>query len=233
MARRGAKPKRREVVWSPEFAYAVGLMTSDGCLSNDERHLSLVSKDIEQIENLKRCLNLKVKIGIHRAGARMHNRTYHRIQWGDVVLYNFLLDIGLTPHKSRTVGMLAIPDTYFFDFLRGSFDGDGSFYSYYDPRWKSSFMFYLTFLSASPRHIEWLRESAERFSGVRGHISTSGKLGHRIQSLRYAKKEALLLLERMYKNPKAVSLSRKKLKIAHALRIVGKSLPKSRKNLTK
>src|SRR3990167_4467726 len=159
MGLRGPKPKRREVVWSPELAYAIGLIATDGCLSNDERHLFFVSKDLEQIKNIKKCLGLKVKIGIHRAGARFNNKKYHRVQWGDVTLYKFLLDIGLMPNKSQKLGALIIPDEYFFDFLRGSFDGDGSFYSYFDPRWKSSFMFYLNFTSASPEHIDWLRHT--------------------------------------------------------------------------
>ncbi|MDP2651744.1 MAG: hypothetical protein Q8O94_01265, partial [bacterium] len=175
MGLRGPKPKRREVVWSPKLAYAIGLIATDGCLSNDGRHLFFVSKDIEQIKNLKKALGLKVKIGIHRAGARMKNRLYHRVQWGDVFFYNFLLGIGLMPNKSRVLGVLSIPDEYFYDFLRGSFDGDGSFYSYFDPRWKSSFMYYVSITSASSSHIDWLRETLRRLLGVDGHISKVGE----------------------------------------------------------
>lgn len=236
MAKRGPKPKRKEVIWSPELAYAIGLIASDGCLSNDGRHLFFVSKDIEQIQNLKKCLELKVKIGIHRAGVRMKNRTYHRVQWGDVFLYNFLLSIGLMPAKSKVLGALAIPDEYFFDFLRGSFDGDGSFYSYFDPRWKASFMHYLNFTSASRAHIDWLRETLHRLLGVKGHISKMGGIGkerHLICNLRFAKKESLLVMNAMYSTPCSVHLSRKLLKIERALRIVGKSLSVVRRNSTK
>src|SRR3989344_7610654 len=236
MGLRGPKPRRREVVWSPELAYAVGLIASDGCLSSDGRHLFFVSKDLEQINNLKKCLGLRVKIGIHRAGARMKNRTYHRVQWGDVVLYAFLLDIGLMPNKSKILGALAVPDEYFFDFLRGSFDGDGSFYSYFDPRWKSSFMYYLNFTSASFTHIDWLRETLHRLLGVRGHISKmggEGKSRNFIANLRFAKKESLLVLNAMYSTYGGIHLSRKRLKIERALRIVGKSLLVGQKKLTK
>ena len=215
------------MVWSPEFAYAIGLIASDGCLSNDGRHLFFVSKDLEQIKNLKKCLGLEVKIGIHRAGVRMKNRTYHRVQWGDVFLYNFLLSIGLMSNKSKVIGALAIPDEYFFDFLRGSFDGDGSFYSYFDPRWKASFMYYLNFTSASLPHIDWLRETLNRFLGVKGHISKNGgieKSRNVICNLRFAKKESLLVMNAMYSTLCPVHLSRKRLKIERALRIVGESL---------
>ncbi|MCX6788017.1 MAG: hypothetical protein NT108_02550 [Candidatus Kaiserbacteria bacterium] len=166
----------------------------------------------------------------------MKNRTYHRVQWGDVVFYAFLLGIGLMPNKSKVIGALTIPDEYFFDFLRGSFDGDGSFYSYFDPRWKSSFMYYLNFTSASPPHVDWLRETLYRLLGVRGHISKMGGKGeerHLIGNLRFAKKESLLVMNAMYSTPCPIHLSRKRLKIERALRIVGKSLSVASKNLTK
>lgn len=218
------------MVWSPELAYAIGLIATDGCLSKDGRHLDFTSKDKDQILALMRCLHLEhLKIGLKNRG--QPNEAF-RVQWGSVLFYTFLLDIGLMPNKSKVLGALNVPDEYFFDFLRGHFDGDGSFYSYYDPRWKNSFMFYLTFLSASAEHIRWLRESIQRLGGVRGHISLSGKQGHKMSSLRYAKKEALRLLVRLYPNKKTICLRRKRLKIERALGIVGESLPGNGKRLT-
>jgi hypothetical protein len=223
MGKRDPKPKGKEIVWTPEFAYAVGLITTDGCLSPDGRHLLIVSKDIEQIENIVRCLDLNVKIGSTYGSFR--KKKYHRVQWGDVRLYQFLLGIGLTPRKSLTLGAIAVPDMYFFDFLRGAFDGDGCFYSYFDPRWRSSFMFYLQFTSASPNHIQWLRDTLFRLSSVQGHISrvSMKKETNGCETLRYAKREALEVMRRMYERP-GPYLSRKRLKIDEALRIVGKSL---------
>lgn len=223
------------MVWSSELAYAIGLITTDGCLSSDGRHLILVSKDIEQLKNLKKCLGLKVIIGSHSSGRKSEATPYYRVQWGDVVLYNFLLSLGLTAKKSLTLGALSIPDGYFFDFLRGSFDGDGSFYSYYDPRWKSSFMYYLNFTSASAVHIQWLRESLKKFLGVEGHISRSKETEtrHELLTLRYAKRESLKVLNAMYAQSGAICLSRKRLKITRVLRIVGESLPDVGRKLTK
>jgi hypothetical protein len=219
MGLRGPKPKRREVVWSPELAYAVGLIASDGCLLNDGRHLDFTSIDIEQIKNISRCLGLgHIKIGTKNEG------TAFRLQWGDVTLYNFFLSIGLMPNKSRRIGALQIPEHLFFDFLRGSFDGDGSFYSYYDPRWKSSFMYYLSFNSASASHIAWLRTTLKHLLNVEGHISRTKNSC--LESLRFAKREALVVLGAMYSTGCNTHLKRKRLKIGRALRILGKSLPK-------
>ena len=35
--------------WTSELAYAVGLLTTDGSLSKDGRHIDLTSKDVEQL----------------------------------------------------------------------------------------------------------------------------------------------------------------------------------------
>lgn len=218
MGERGSKPKSKvEIKWSANFAYAIGLLTADGCLYNDKRHISLVSNDFEQIKNFKKCLNLKdIKIGLSKSGQK--NNTSYRIQFGDVLFYKFLQEIGLSSAKSKTIGKVDIPEDYFFDFLRGVFDGDGCFYSYWDSRWKSSHMFYLTFSSASLINIRWLQKEINFKTHTLGHISKSLTKSS-IYNLRYAKRESLVIIEKMYYNPRVVCLSRKKLKIQRALKV--------------
>ena len=63
MGKRGPKPKGKvKIEWSPNFAYAIGLLATDGCLYNDGRHISFVSKDLELVEMFKKILGLEVKI---------------------------------------------------------------------------------------------------------------------------------------------------------------------------
>jgi len=221
MGLRGIKPKGKvQIVWSPEFAYAIGLITSDGNLSSTGRHIIFVSKDKEQITNFLHCLKIAVKVGKTFSGAS--GVWVHRVQFGDVLFYRYLLSIGLSPAKSKTLGALQIPNRYFFDFLRGVFDGDGSTYSYWDKRWKSSFMFYLCFVSASKVFTDWLRSKIKKFVGAEGHISKDGK-GSTFQ-LKYVKTESLKIFKKMYRSKKAVCLSRKRLKIQKTLGIVDQSL---------
>src|SRR3989344_4725782 len=181
--RRGPKPKELiNTKWSANLAYAIGLLTTDGCLAKSATLIDLTSKDREQLNNFNHCIGL----------------------------------------KSKTLGEIKIPDKYFYDFLRGCFDGDGCFYSYRDKRWKSSFMFYTEFASASPTFIEWIRNKNKEFLSINGHISKSKMKS--TQQLKYAKRESLLLLERMYHCQDLVCLSRKRLKIAKVFDSIGLSV---------
>src|SRR3989344_6346273 len=191
MKKRGVKPKGKvDITWSANFAYAIGLLASDGCLQNDSRHIDLTSKDREQLENFLRAVSIKVKITNKNSSL---SKKYLRVQFGDVLFYKFLLNIGFTPAKSKTIGAIIIPPKYFFDFLRGSFDGDGTFYSYWDPRWRSSFMFYTVFASASHKHIDWIRRELFNRLKVKGHIARDSKKS--TYQLRYAKNESFKILK--------------------------------------
>ena len=207
------------IQWSPKFAYAIGLLTTDGSLSKSGRHVDLTSKDREQLVNFMTCLNIRVKIGKKINGLK---QGCLRIQFGDVLFYKFLLSIGLFPNKTKTLGAIKIPQELFFDFLRGHLDGDGSFYSYFDPRWRASYMFYTVFISASKNHILWLQSELFKLLRIRGYIKKSE--GDSVYNLRYAKAESLKLLPKLYYNRRAVCLSRKRIKIEKALAVSGITL---------
>ena len=216
MGKRGPQPKGKvKIKWSANFAYAIGLLVTDGCLYNDGRHIAFVSKDLEQIYNYMKSLNIEEHIGKNKSGYK--NKESFRVQISDVLFYDFLIKIGIFPHKSRTIKNIKIHPKYFFDFLRGCFDGDGCFYSYWDPRWKSSYMFYIEFVSASKKHIDWLRSILKNNINIVGHIS--GTEESSVYQLKYAKKEALEIINKMYYNPDVVCLNRKRIKIQKALKI--------------
>jgi hypothetical protein len=222
MVKRGPKPKELvNTKWRPELAYAIGLIATDGNLSKDGLLIDLTSKDREQLENFSKCLGVKFKISNKSSGSGIKHK---RIQFKNRIFYDFLVSIGLTPRKSLTMSKLDIPPKYFFDFLRGCFDGDGCFYSYYDPRWRSSHMFYLEFASASLEHVVWLQREIKKRINVLGHITR--KKEKVFFQLKYAKKEALEIIKKMYYSPSVVCLSRKKLKIQKALEVERKQQKK-------
>lgn len=197
-----------ELQWNNNFAYAVGLLTSDGCLSSDGRHLDLTSKDKEQIVNFMKCLGLKNKIG-RKTREKEKIKKYYRVQFGDVKLYRFLCSIGLEARKSKTLERVDIPIEFFADFLRGLFDGDGSFRACMHP--ESQYPQIRTrFISASPKFIRWLRHEIREILNIKGFIVTTP----RVEVLEYAIADSLKLLSYLYYSPGVVCLSRKFQKIS-------------------
>lgn len=203
------------IEWSSNFAYAIGLLTADGCLSKDKRHIDLTSKDKSQINLFKKCLCLQTKISKKYSGAG--NLSYHT-QFGDVLFYRFLENIGLTSAKSKTISSVLVPSKYFIDFLRGYFDGDGSSYSFYDRVYEKSYRFYITFTSASPKFFDWLRMELDSRLGIKGSLGYNHNNPY--VQLKFSKKQALVLVKRMYYSDTVPCLRRKRLKIQQSVRII-------------
>jgi len=204
MAKRGPEPLAVDTTWTPELAYVVGIFASDGNLGRDSAYLDVTSTDREVVENVKKILKLdKVKVGVKRSG---NGDRAFRVQFKRVNLHAWFTSIGLHPNKSKTIGPLNIPDDFFFDFLRGVWDGDGCIYAFWDPRWRSSYMFYISFASASPAFLEWLQESTRRLIGVVGKIGGAGKGAMQV---RYAKKEARTVFNAMFHQKELPCLKRK------------------------
>jgi len=226
MGKRGPQPgtvSRRNISqdWTPELAYAIGLLATDGCLSPAGHLVDLTSKDKEQLENFSKCLRADFTIGTK--AAKIEKRISFRVQFKNVMFYQFLETIGLTPRKSKTIGRLNIPPMFLWDFLRGVYDGDGCSYSYWDTRWRSSFMFYTSFVSASHDFVKWLQDEIQAQAGVLGRIEAP-KSARAVFQLRYAKKGSLVVLRRMYHRKEVVCLSRKRLKVEKFLATVGEQL---------
>ena len=202
--------------WSPELAYAVGLITTDGNLSKDGRHIDFTSSDLQLIRTFKKCLFLNNRVG--RKYGSFADTISYRLQFSHVKLYRWLLKIGLTPNKTFNLGKINVPRRYFRDFLRGHLDGDGSIVTYTDrymkykgTRYKYQRL-YLTFYSSSPKHIEWLQSTIENFFNFKGSL-TNWKHKNRkrpLWKLRFAKNDSLKLLSWIYYKANLPCLHRKR-----------------------
>ncbi len=207
----GFLQRKVKIEWSSNFAYAIGLIASDGCANKDGKKIWLSSKDLELVEKFRKALSLNNKIGKYARGGEIEKR-YFYLSFGDVAFHRFLGDIGITPAKSRTIKLVSVPKEYFADFLRGLFDGDGTFYSFWDIRWKSSFVFKLSFASASINFISWLKEKLTEFYGVKGYIHK----GVGVLNLEYVKGDSARLFAAMYYKKELLFLNRKYLKMKDA-----------------
>lgn len=207
------------LVWTGNLAYVVGLMATDGNLSRDGRHLSISSQDVDLLQTVRRCLNLRASI---TPCSRL--RRCHHIQWGDRKLYEWLLTIGLMPAKSLRLGPLAIPDEFFRDFVRGCIDGDGSIVTYLDrfnasknPKYVYDRLF-VSLVSASPRFLRWMQLNVLRLRGLSGHLTVrQSQKHHDLWRLRWAKRESHSLLTWIYYAPNVPALRRKRERAERAM----------------
>lgn len=166
--------------WTPEIAYAVGLLATDGNLSPSGRHVSVSSAERELLETFLRCVGRRAKIGHVEGGYGTHGL---RVQIGDVGLYRWLQSIGLTPRKSLTLGSINVPDELLAHLLRGLLDGDGSI-----------------------KHAEWVRERIGTRYGLSGGLWCEDGM----YQLTYAKRASLRLLPLLYPDPDVPCLQRKR-----------------------
>jgi hypothetical protein len=172
--------------------YFVGLITTDGCLSSDGRHINFTAKDDQFLEGLKKVLSLENTIRSKHKG----EKKCFFIEFGNREFYDFLLSIGLTPKKSLTLGELKIPDSGFADFLRGVIDGDGSIRSWIHPT-NGNEQWSLRVYSGAQVFIEWLQRKTEELFLAKGRIHFRKK-GNGLYTLKFGKLAAQRILSRCY-----------------------------------
>jgi len=206
---RGPQPTARvSRQWSDKLAYVIGLVTADGNLSPDGRHITFVSADLELHETYKQCLGISNKTGRH--GSAFHTT------FGDVVFYRWLLGIGLMPKKTFRVKKVDVPDKYFADFARGFLDGDGSITVYLDKynvrkHQKKKYAYwrlYVRLHSGNRPLLEWMQDKIKELLSIKGTIVASGS----IWAIQYAKRESLRFLSWVYYHRNAPCLERKRAK---------------------
>ena len=209
--RRRAGGSPIDTTWTPLLAYAVGLIATDGCVSNNS--VSVVSGDREMLETFKSCVSRAGRIGRHGQNA------WH-VYVSSVDFCRWLATIGIHPRKSLTLGSIAVPDEFFFDLARGLLDGDGSVTNFIlnpggvakrYPNYRYE-RINVVFRSASRDHVEWIRSTMQRLLGVETallrepiRVPTS-----RMYTLRYGKHATLRILARFYADPESPCLRRKR-----------------------
>jgi hypothetical protein len=203
----------------------VGLIATDGNLARKRAAITIVSKDTDLLETVRRCLGLITPIKPHGGG---YGNRCHHLAWHDRSFYEWLRGIGLTPAKSLTLGPLSVPDEYFADFFRGCIDGDGSIRVYtdrYHVRKCERYVYerlYVSIVSASQPFVEWLQMSVRRLTGAAGSMTVSHRQGaHPLWELRYAKAQSIRLLTWMYHAPDVPCLNRKREKAGRFLMPLG------------
>jgi DNA-binding Lrp family transcriptional regulator len=202
-------PKDVLSTWSPELAYVVGLVTTDGNLKSDRPDVSFASTDIEIVEAYRRIL--KVNAPIYVTQSDKGHKPLHRVCINDPAYRTFLENVGLMPVKAKRLGVLGIPDVVFRDFLRGCIDGDGSIrvavykqavYKDGDRR-----LLVVTLYSSSLPFLKWVRNTVERLTGLRCNVNANRKS---CDSLTSSGLRAVSLLRWIYYKSDLACLTRKR-----------------------
>ena len=193
------------LTWSDEMAYLVGLTATDGCLITGRRAINFKSGDGQLVEMYLRLLGRKNRVKSHPTA---NGGVAYFTQFHDSRLYEWFKSVGLTPRKSLTIGALSVPDGVFIALARGLLDGDGSIinkiYRADTGRRDDYYWECLTtrFISASRKHLEWLRS---RFLATTGRIGTLGVATtkprgnrHLMFELEFGKRSSLVLLPLLY-----------------------------------
>lgn len=119
---------------SPQKAYFLGILASDGCIYRREGHQGMVSislqeKDIEILENFKQELNTTKPILIV-SDKRRENTRMASLQITSDKMCNRLLELGIGVRKTFDLSIKDIasniPKSLISSFILGYFDGDGS-----------------------------------------------------------------------------------------------------------
>ena len=202
----GNRQNKVKLTWSDNFAYVIGIIATDGNLSKDLRHIIITSKDYEMMLNCKKCLGIENKISKKVRGGEKEKK-YYVLQFGDINFYNFLLELGLTSRKSKTISELKIPFEYFPHFLRGCIDGDGSLSISYHPE-SIHPQYKIRIYSASKNFLDWILFCCKKtFTLKGGTISKFGK--NYVYTLRFGKADSIEITKTIYQK-NVICLSRKK-----------------------
>ena len=189
--------KRKELnIKGANLWYLVGLITTDGCLLSDGRHIDITAKEYKFLDKLNSRLGIRNKICVKNKGKI--NEAY-AINFSNRNLYEFLLSIGLTPCKSLTQDEVIVPDEFFCDFLRGIIDGDGCIRNWIHPTNKGE-QWSLRIYSSSLAFVEWLRREIEYLFKARGrlHKDAKEKPFADLFILKYGKMAAQWIIKRCY-----------------------------------
>lgn len=163
--------------WSPQMAYVLGLIYSDGTIEDVRKssrtcYLGITSKDKDLVldvqkvmssqHNLYRRREHKYKFPNQRIGISKENWT---LRIGSKKLFDDLIKLGLEPRKSLSLKFPKISNEYVNFFIRGYFDGDGSI-STYIPKGRKSYRVRITFTCGSKLFLESLSKRISKMLRV-------------------------------------------------------------------
>jgi len=205
--------------WTPEMAWVLGVIATDGCLRAphvDPRTglrtgglVAITQKEPEILEKVLSSMGATARI--HFRPARQFGSVLagavHYVHIHDKSVFDALVRLGLTPRKSRTLVFPEAPAPVLRHFIRGCWDGDGSI----SVNTRANGLV-CSFVSASKAFMMSLVEHL-RANGIDVYRVYAGRQprGGAIYQIKLTGQRALRLCHWMYANvPDGLALSRKR-----------------------
>lgn len=200
------------------MAYILGFIVTDGCLvehKNGYHCLNITNKNKDILKKILTAMGSNHKISVKSRGG-IPKLKYFQMQIRDRTIYADLLNLGLTPRKSKTVRMPNVSPIFFGDFVRGCFDGDGSVSIWREPRWRHTWQIKASFYGGSKLFLVALKE----YLMILGSLSkgTINKC-RRCHKLHYGIEDSIKLYRFIYRNGNSICLKNKKEKFEHFKRM--------------
>lgn len=218
------------IKWNNAIAYLVGLIATDGTLRKNRKQIKISNKDSQLMNDVKEIvLSITGREQIvNEYYAKYKGKAYkhYQLQFTSYPLYDFLLKIGLTPNKTKTIQSVDLPNHYFADFFRGVIDGDGN-YNFHN----NTEIIYIRIYSGSESFLHWLNEMAiEVFNISGGKIHYEKRtIGSRYILYFQSTYDLLRIIEAIY-NEEVYSYKGKKRKAEYMLNNMIKLKEKYKKN---
>jgi len=220
------KSEKKNIQWSDNIAYLIGLIASDGTLRKYRKCIRIASKDMQQLENVQQIVCDEItgrKNKIIPEHKKVGDKVFitNSYQFTSKVFYEFCENIGIMPNKSLILGNIDIPEKHFSHFLRGIIDGDGN-YNILRREYKTYKVnhIHIRVISGSFLFVDWLNEECTRIFNIqKGTIVKEIRKApnHNKYTLFWSNKRAVTtLLEKIYSGD-SYFLERKKNTIDSAL----------------
>lgn len=128
-----------DIIDIPNKAYILGLLYADGsnCLSKGTISISLQEEDKELLEYIRKEIGsdkpLEYLDYSNKNDFGYKYKNQYRLIMFSAHMCNSLKELGMIPNKSLQLTMPILREDLYSHFIRGYFDGDGSFCSRYTP----------------------------------------------------------------------------------------------------
>ena len=176
------------------MAYIFGLWCADGCIYGGKMFdITLHTKDKYILQQVKKELEYEGNLYDYV------DRQAARLNFSCVVIYKDIVALGGKEAKSKDLVFPNVPEEYLPDFIRGFFDGDGSIWNIKGGRINTAFA------CASENFIYPLWNILKEKAGIQGGSYSKNNI-----SLRFGKRDSILLGKYMYQNNPEIFLKRKR-----------------------